>query len=973
MGSNGGVGAGRTSAPLPHIEDLTSRPVDIDMKLPLRKILEKTDAVLRSAEAFRDFGRPAEALREFIQAATVTVRLVPTHPEYVSIQVGRPELKRMYNNLLSKINEQHPAFEKIKAAIIEDNVKTGVKRQSQQPLSPNNRPEKAGLGSMATENNAKPKPAIQPKPLSLQGRPTSMNANDPLHQRFLGLGGPQSSLGQDPRIKTHPHVTSTVAPSFSKPTIDHTNLPKEPKAIYSPATGKTLPEAAGALPSSTKTMYTPNPSSVPAKPSNPSTTDYFGPVRTAPAKVVAPRPSTTGPQADPAKAPKVTIPEGDSINAEELYRLQKSARILLIDVRPREEFDDGHIPSQSIMCVEPSILVRDDVTGAAIEDTLILAPEQDSALFLARATFDLVVFYDQDSTSLPKYVTKKEDGVLLTLKRALEILSVGKELPHKPKLLVGGLEAWTDSFGAQCLSATSATSGVPPILQKKPVKPAQKAAVRYPGLKNIPQRKIDEWSLRIGNEDQTIRIIRSPEELMRDFSSPSQQSMVSPRPAPPGRAPPGVPPRPPKGNDMFGALPSQPTMPRPAVAKPTLSGLTDNTSSAAQSTQSLVSARPKGGAQHMTGLNNPNNWCYANSLIQSLRLSPGFGRELASKDWDKLYAIPRKRDEKSDHPRLMARIIANLFHWMAEGSFPVMKAQTLMDYSLSLCSGANSIQQFGSNRQQDASEFMIWLIDALHQETNTKRDKEYVDSTNKPDMSNGNSLVQGAAEWWANYSVANQSIVDRYWRGVQAQLVTCTACNNRTWSWTPFDSIMLHIDNDKLHTLEDCLSLNSKEEVLDGYKCDGCHNMTRAVKSVYYPRLPELLCISLSRFSTGEGKVPRDITWNLNKLNMEPYIAGAADRQSLARAGVHAASDYEYECYAVIIHAGRNLSSGHYFTYARDSTTADSSTWYQLNDSHITKIGSNPSEIFGNSNDTPYLAFFRRKQPGSSGVKGSNL
>ncbi|KAM0623776.1 hypothetical protein ACHAQG_004195 [Verticillium nonalfalfae] len=838
MGSNGGMGASHRGTPLPHIDDLTSRPVDMDMQLPLRKILERTDGALRSAEALRDFGRPAEALREFIQAATITVRLIPTHPEYVSVQAGRPELKRMYNNLLSKINEQHPTFEKIKAAIIEDNKRSGVRPLSR-PAQPDNRKEWGGPGSVPTDTNGKPKPVIQPKPLSLQGRPTAKNVSD-LQARFKNLGGP------------------------------HT-MPK----------------------------------------------------------------------------PKFTIPETEKITVDELLNLQKTARVLLIDVRQREAYDEGHIPSQHIMCIEPSTLTREDVTGSTIEEALVLAPEQDNALFRARDTFDLVVFYDENSTKLPKYVAKKEDGVLLTLKRALDLLSIGKELPHPSKLLDGGLDAWTDTFGRQNIATTSDTGSMPLILRKAQasVRPAT-SRVKYPGSKNIPQGKIDEWNLRIGNEDQTIRIIRSPGELLRDFSSTGQQSMVSSSPK--------QPPRPLTSNSM-------PQMPQRAAAKPTLSGFTDTSS--ASTTQALVS-KSKSAGQHMTGLNNPHNWCYANSLIQSLRLSPGFGGELANKDWDKLYVLPRKSDEKSDHPRLMARIIANLFYWMAEGSFPVMKAQTLMDYSLSLCN-ANSVQQFGSARQQDASEFMTWLMDALHQETNTKRDKEGQEKYESPDMRNDKSLIQGASEWWNKYSVANQSIIDRYWRGVQAQVVTCTKCNNKTLSWTPVDTIMLHIDSPKLQTLEQCLSLNSNEEVLDGYRCDNCQSNSRAMKAVYYPRLPELLCISLSRFSVAEGKVSRNITWNLNKLNMEPYTA---DHRIPTDRTEHPPPQYEYECYAVIIHAGRDISSGHYFTYARDLTLADSSMWYKLNDSRISKVGRQP-EIFGNSNDTPYLAFFRRKQSGSSGGK----
>lgn len=83
-------------------------------------------------------------------------------------------------------------------------------------------------------------------------------------------------------------------------------------------------------------------------------------------------------------------------------------------------------------------------------------------------------------------------------------------------------------------------------------------------------------------------------------------------------------------------------------------------------------------AKFYTGLNNPNNWCYANSTLQSLLASPEFGRELANSEWVSKYKAPMKDDEKIEQPQLMIRIISNLFHWMSSGKFQVMMAQTLM-------------------------------------------------------------------------------------------------------------------------------------------------------------------------------------------------------------------------------------------------------------------------------------------------------
>lgn len=56
---------------------------------------------------------------------------------------------------------------------------------------------------------------------------------------------------------------------------------------------------------------------------------------------------------------KVIMPEGNWVNAESLksYMSQGSGiSVLLLDVRRREEFDEGHIYQRSIVCIEPLVL-----------------------------------------------------------------------------------------------------------------------------------------------------------------------------------------------------------------------------------------------------------------------------------------------------------------------------------------------------------------------------------------------------------------------------------------------------------------------------------------------------------------------------------------------------------------------------------------------------------------------------------------
>ena len=77
----------------------------------------------------------------------------------------------------------------------------------------------------------------------------------------------------------------------------------------------------------------------------------------------------------------------------------KDVQVLLIDVRSRHEFDDGHIMSQSTICIEPDIVQRDNISANEVSDSMVLAPTSEARLFERRHEFDVVVFYDHDSSS----------------------------------------------------------------------------------------------------------------------------------------------------------------------------------------------------------------------------------------------------------------------------------------------------------------------------------------------------------------------------------------------------------------------------------------------------------------------------------------------------------------------------------------------------------------------------------------------
>ncbi|KAI5464053.1 hypothetical protein BGZ63DRAFT_376798 [Mariannaea sp. PMI_226] len=706
------------AAPIPHIDDILKAPRDVDMTQSMRKLLESAEASLRQAELSRDFNRPAVALKEYIRASVIAVQLIQSHRDYVFLRDEHNDVARIHSALLKKISQQDASFGRIKQDIIADNKRTGVAPVGSRPgssqgtdaysRSRSESPTK-GLRDSKSSNNAiqpqvngspaRTKPAIQPKPPALHGNAISSNrlslglstsAAQDLAARFANLRGPQPSPGQDPRIKTHPlpkpaGPRSMPPPPPRPPKIDiSTNvpsLPKMPDAVYSPARGSISGESSRpplSTPRGTFTRTGSTASSVPGTPTSASQpqTDYFSPTQ-----------SYTNTAIPPTAPPNpIPVPQGETITAEELkYAMTCRGSILLIDVRAQEDFNEGHIMARSVICIEPSILMRENLSADQIAESLVLSPNNEEMEFQDRAKKDLIVFYDQDSEAMPRNARNPDGIVLVSLRRALVDFNYGNELKNQPKLLKGGIDAWIDLMGRGSLQSVSQNT----LSRKNAVSegtrggPLQRSKSKFTARSHKPA-VAKAWEETIRNEEMETAssptFVRTVDDFHRKFPPvPEKESMTSPtQPSS----------RPAYGSshkvDLNTDLPSPPARPVPALPRSSFSRLSEEV----DDTASIPPPRPPTKAIEQqstgdsnrtpTGLNNPRNWCYANSLLQCLLASPEFGRELANSVWAEKYKAPKKKDEKIDNPQLMTKIISNLFHWMSTGKFQYMKAQTLM-------------------------------------------------------------------------------------------------------------------------------------------------------------------------------------------------------------------------------------------------------------------------------------------------------
>ncbi|TFK48403.1 hypothetical protein OE88DRAFT_1664178 [Heliocybe sulcata] len=269
-----------------------------------------------------------------------------------------------------------------------------------------------------------------------------------------GGAGSSSSSSKLSALEMRPpdvHVVSPTAISASSrfPPI----LPIDPGPRPSSTPIKTSVDAFASRPASPALPNGRSPMSptVPRKPSNLSLT---GSPRVGRSPVLPTFTGSSG-QASAAPSEKLDIPHLNAVDPKMLHEYLSSIKVLLLDLRTREAFEKERIKADAVVCLEPSILQRENLSAEVIEDALSIAPHNETMLFGNRDKFELVVLYDDSSESygLP-------NSPFNQLLRAIYERAFKKSLKKMPVLLIGGLQVWKSAYPAEVVSGGGNGSGM---------------------------------------------------------------------------------------------------------------------------------------------------------------------------------------------------------------------------------------------------------------------------------------------------------------------------------------------------------------------------------------------------------------------------------------------------------------------------------------------------------------------------------
>ncbi|XP_029923081.1 ubiquitin carboxyl-terminal hydrolase 2a isoform X2 [Myripristis murdjan] len=319
-------------------------------------------------------------------------------------------------------------------------------------------------------------------------------------------------------------------------------------------------------------------------------------------------------------------------------------------------------------------------------------------------------------------------------------------------------------------------------------------------------------------------------------------------------------------------------------------------------------------AQGLVGLRNLGNTCFMNSILQCLSNTHNL------RDYCLHNSHRRDLNNNSRTNTALMEEFAKLIQtiWSSSSSEAVSPSEFKTQIQ-------RYAPRFVGYNQQDAQEFLRFLLDGLHNEVNrvTVRPRGTVeDFDHLPDEEKGKKM-------WSKYLEREDSKIVDLFVGQLKSSLTCSHCGFCSTVFDPFWDLSLPIAKGYGEvSLMDCMRLFTKEDVLDGDEkptCYRCKARRRCTKKFTIQKFPKILVLHLKRFSEARrtSKLSTFVNFPMKDLDLREF----ASENSI---------NAVYNLYAVSNHSGTTMG-GHYTAYCRNPSSGE---WYTFNDSRVTPMSS---------------------------------
>ncbi|GIY19505.1 ubiquitin carboxyl-terminal hydrolase 22 [Caerostris darwini] len=308
----------------------------------------------------------------------------------------------------------------------------------------------------------------------------------------------------------------------------------------------------------------------------------------------------------------------------------------------------------------------------------------------------------------------------------------------------------------------------------------------------------------------------------------------------------------------------------------------------------------------LRGILNLGNTCFMNCIVQVIVHTP------LLRDY---FLSDKHRHSKPHTDRCVACEMHSLFQGFYSGiSIPFVPDQLV--YSL-----WTKAKYLVGNEQQDAHEFLVEILNALHSFCRSQLSDES-DFAPKKDFYNCNCII-------------HQTFTGCY----QSQ-ITCVQCGYTNSSIESFWDISLDLGDitpvQRKLTIEDCLRRFTTPERVPCAKCPSCQKYDTLTKQLIFKKLPVVIIFHLKRLlQDNSQRIYKKISTHVafpEFLGMTPFMAvdPPSEIPSIDKT-LHIGGNM-FTLFGVVTHKG-DQSGGHYISYIRQRC----SKWYLCDDDVIYK------------------------------------
>uniref|UniRef100_A0A673NJB2 Ubiquitin carboxyl-terminal hydrolase n=1 Tax=Sinocyclocheilus rhinocerous TaxID=307959 RepID=A0A673NJB2_9TELE len=339
-------------------------------------------------------------------------------------------------------------------------------------------------------------------------------------------------------------------------------------------------------------------------------------------------------------------------------------------------------------------------------------------------------------------------------------------------------------------------------------------------------------------------------------------------------------------------------------------------------------------AQCATGLRNLGNTCFMNAILQSLS-----NIQVFSCYFKELPSVALRSGKTAGR---------RMYHTRSQGDSSVSLVEEFRKILCSLWQGSQTafspdalfyviwkiMPSFRGYQQQDAHEFLRYLLDHLHREMQGSKN-----GLPSPALSPDRPKHASESKCCIN---GTSTIVTSVFGGVLQNEVYCLICGTESRKFDPFLDLSLDIPSQfrikftkdqepgPTCTLNDCLRSFTDLEELDEtelYMCHKCKKRQKSTKKFWIQKLPKVLCLHLKRFHWTaflRNKIDTYVEFPMHGLDMKSFLL--EPENSLPERCL-------YDLAAVVVHHGSGIGSGHYTAYGLHE-----GRWYHFNDSTVTLV-----------------------------------